>query len=174
MCGGRGERLKAGEKPLFVVCGMKLIDHSLLELKGFKILAVTSPFTPKTEEYLKAIGIEFYRASGKGFIEDYVETCKSLNISEKVLIVCSDLVYFRRGILREVADFYKKSKRSALKVLKAGSKEPVGINVVDASKICEEQEEVEFVIEDGDVINVNTLEDVKRAEELWRSRERGL
>ncbi len=52
MCGGRGTRLGKGEKPLFEVCGMKLIDHSLLQYRDFDIIAVTSPHTPATEGYL--------------------------------------------------------------------------------------------------------------------------
>ncbi|MCS7130969.1 MAG: NTP transferase domain-containing protein, partial [Archaeoglobaceae archaeon] len=78
MCGGKGERLKAGEKPLFKVCGLRLIDHALNALSSQEIIAVTSPYTPKTEEYLKNRGIKTFRATGNGFIEDYTEAIKQL------------------------------------------------------------------------------------------------
>lgn len=172
MCGGKGERLKAGEKPMLKVCGKRLIDHSLSELKDFEILAVTSPFTPNTEKYLESIGVKFYRAKGRGFIEDYIEACKILRICEPILIVSADLVYFRKGILKEVVNFYKISGKPALKVVSANR--PIGINVVDASMIDYEQDESIFIISEEDVVNINTIEDAKRAEEIWKLREKDL
>lgn len=167
MCGGEGSRLKAGEKPLFVVCGKRLVDHSLEELADFEVVAVTSPKCPKTEKYLRSLGVEVYRARGSGFVEDYVEACRSLQIREPVLIVSADLVYIRRGLLKEVASFYASTRKPALCVLAGGK--PVGINVVHAAMLDSAQEEDIFIISERDVVNVNTLDDARRAEALWMS-----
>ena len=51
MCGGKGKRLGTGEKPLFKVCGKRLIEYALDELKNYEIIAVTSPYTPETEKF---------------------------------------------------------------------------------------------------------------------------
>lgn len=164
MCGGRGTRLKRGEKPLFEVCGMKLIDHSLKALKKCEIIAVTSPFVPKTEEHLRNIGVPIFRAKGMGFVEDYRECSLYLSLKGPVLVTSADIVYLRDGIIDEVIEFYKKCGKMALKVIK--NSEAVGINVVIAD-FEGEQEEEEYIVED--IININTLEDVKRAELLWNS-----
>ncbi|MEM0350363.1 MAG: TIGR00454 family protein [Archaeoglobaceae archaeon] len=168
MCGGKGKRLNVGEKPLFEVCGMKLVDHSLKALKKYKIIAITSPFTPRTEKYLRDKGYEVYRAKGAGFVEDYRECINSLSLKGPLLIVSSDIVYLRDGIIDEVVDFYRNCGKIALKVIKDG--QPVGINIVIA-EIDGEQEEESYIVED--VININTLDDAKRAEQLWTSMRKG-
>ncbi len=173
MCGGQGKRLGVGEKPLFKVCGKRLVDHALTEIHT-EVVAVTSPYTPKTERYLRELGVEIYRASGKSFVEDYMEACIEMQIVEPVLIVSSDIVYLKRGLIDDVIDFYLKSEKMALKVVKGDL--PVGINVIDAFFIDYSQEEEIYIIGENDIINVNTMEDAKRAERLWtcmRKKERG-
>jgi adenosylcobinamide-phosphate guanylyltransferase len=170
MCGGRGMRLNRGEKPLFRVCGSRLIEHSLEELKDQDVIAVTSPYTPKTEYFLKEKDIAVYRASGSGFIEDYVEACVNLSIHEPVLIVSSDIVYIRRGLINRIVDAYFKSNTRALKVVR--DENPAGINIIDAFFIDDEQDEEIYNIGENDAVNINTLEDVKRAEKLWMLRKR--
>uniref|UniRef100_A0A7J2TGG7 TIGR00454 family protein n=1 Tax=Archaeoglobus fulgidus TaxID=2234 RepID=A0A7J2TGG7_ARCFL len=168
MCGGKGTRLGRGEKPLFEVCGMKLIDHSLNALKNCKVIAITSPYTPRTESYLRDRGYEFYRARGMGFIEDYRECIASLSLKGPLMIASADIVYLREGIIEEIIEFYRKCGKRALKVVKNG--EPVGINVIIAD-IDGEQDEESYIVED--VININTIEDAKRAESLWTSMKKG-
>lgn len=164
MCGGKGKRLGIGEKPLFKVCGKRLIEYALDELKNYEIIAVTSPYTPETEKFLRDLGIEVFRASGRGFIEDYREAIVELSITLPTLIVSSDLVYIRKNVVDDVVSYYFKSDKPALKVV--NSRGAVGINVIDAFFIYEEQEEEIYKIDDFDIININTLEDVIRAEEL--------
>jgi len=174
MCGGRGERLGRGEKPLFEVCGMKLISHALKEFKNFEVVAVTSPNTPQTEKFLLESGVEVYRASGKGFIEDYREACLKLSIKEPVFIACTDIVYLKKGIPEKAFEKYMESNKMALKVVMNGK--PVGLNIIDARFIDKMQEEEIYNIEKNSIVNVNTLKDVKRAEELWNmmKKEKGL
>lgn len=169
MCGGKGTRLGRGEKPLFEVCGFKLVDHSLMALRKHRIIAVTSPFTPKTEIYLRGRGIEIFRASGRGFIVDYRECIKSLALKGPVIIASADLVYLRDGIIEEIVEFYRKCGKMALKVIKGN--EPAGINIVIADFEGEQNEE-SYIVED--IVNINTINDAKRAEELWISMRKGL
>jgi len=168
MCGGRGTRLGRGEKPLFEVCGMRLIDHSINALKRCRLIGVTSPFTPRTEEYLIERGYEVYRAKGIGFIEDYRECIISLSLKGPLLIVSADLVYLRDGIIDEILEFYSRCGGKSLKVVKDGK--PVGINIVVA-EIEGEQDEESYIV--NEVINVNTPEDAERAEKLWISMKKG-
>ena len=168
MCGGRGERLKAGEKPLFEVCGTRLVDHALRALSSYEVIAVTSPYTPNTEEYLRKLGIRVFRARGLGFIEDFSEAIETLSLTGPVLIVCSDLVYLREGIIDEVVSHYARCGKKALKAVKNG--EAVGINIVFAGEEGEQEEE-SYIVED--VVNINTLEDAKKAENLWTTMKKG-
>ncbi|MEM0203301.1 MAG: TIGR00454 family protein [Archaeoglobaceae archaeon] len=168
MCGGKGRRLGKGEKPLFEVCGMKLIDHALRAFRNQCIVAVTSPFTPKTERYLLEKGIEVFRASGNGFIEDYRECIASLSLKGPIIVASTDIVYLRDGIIEEIVEFYKKCGKMALKVVKGN--EPAGINVILAD-FDGEQEEESYIVED--IVNINTVEDAERAEKLWISMRKG-
>lgn len=174
MCGGRGKRLGRGEKPLLEVCGMKLIEHALMEFKNFEVIAVTSPNTPQTEKFLLENGVEVYRSLGKGFIEDYREACLQLSIKEPVFIASADIVYLKRGIPERAVKRYMKSNKMALKVMMSGK--PVGLNIIDARFIDKTQEEEIYNIEKNSIVNVNTLKDVERAEELWimMKKEKGL
>jgi len=162
MCGGKGKRLNMGEKPLVKVCGKKLIDHSIQELREFELIIVTSPYVPKTEGYVKSRNFEVFRACGRGFIQDYIQTCIEYSISEPVLIVSSDIVYFQEGILEDVVSYYFKSNKPSLKVTNDGK--PVGINVIDPFFLDYKQEEEIYAR--NDIININTIEDLLRAEEI--------
>jgi len=164
MCGGRGRRLNMGEKPLAKVLSKRLVDHMLDNLAEFEVVAVTSPYTPRTEEYLKKQGVECFRAKGLGFVQDYMETVKQLKLFEPILIVSSDIVILKNNLIEEIVSFYFKSETKALQTV---STKPIGINIIDGYFIDDEQSEVLYKIDDWDAININTKEDIKRAEELW-------
>jgi adenosylcobinamide-phosphate guanylyltransferase len=170
MCGGRGTRLGRGEKPLFEVCGIRLVDHSLLQYRDFDVIAITSPNTPQTESYLAEKGVEVYRAAGKGYIEDYREACIELSIDEPVIVASADIVYLR-DIAHEIVERYMRITKPALTVVMDG--EPVGVNIIDALFINEEQEEEIYTIERDSLVNVNTPEDAERAERLWTTMREG-
>ncbi len=164
MCGGKGLRLGKGEKPLFKVCGLRLIEHALREFDDFEIIAVTSSNTPMTEKFLKDEGVEVFRASGDSFIADYQEACREMSIAEPVFVACTDLVYFK-PIAGKVLEVYLRSKARALRVV--SDEEPIGVNIIDAFFIDEEQEEEIYSVGKNVVVNINTIEDAKRAEDLW-------
>ena len=63
------------------------------------------------------------------------------------------------------------STKRALKVVVGGN--AVGLNIIDAFFINEEQEEEIYNVEKNSIINVNTLKDAERAEELWTMTRRG-
>ncbi len=172
MCGGKGTRLGRGEKPLFEVCGMKLVDHSLLQYKDFDVIGVTSPYTPETEKYLAERGVEIYRSAGRGYIEDYSEACDELSIDEPVVVASADIVYIR-DIAFDVVEAYMKTVKPALTVVMEG--EPVGVNIIDPLFSGWQEEEI-YSIEKDSIVNVNTIDDVKRAERLWTTmrKEKGL
>jgi len=168
MCGGKGTRLGMGEKPLVPLAGKKLVEHVLDELwMCDEVFAATTRNTPKTEEFLKKEGIRIVRTSGAGYVEDMVEALTELSITEPVLVVSADVFMARSNLILDVVDYYNRSTARALQTTYRDGV-AVGINVLDGMFLGEEeQEEVTYVVSRNDVVNVNTPEDLKRAEKIW-------
>ncbi len=74
MAGGRGTRMGGVEKALLEVDGRPVVEHVLMRLERVRslrrILCVTSPYTPRTTEHLRRLGLEVLTASGKGHYDD--------------------------------------------------------------------------------------------------------
>ena len=163
MCGGKGSRLGYIEKPMIFVSGKRLIDFAIWEIERAMLdaLFVTSPYTPHTEEYLRSKGMEIFRGKGAGYIEDLFLAVKENDIVCPVLTLNSDLYIARRGIVSEVVKAYMKSSFPAMSCIFKNGK-AVGINILDP--ILGEQDEEKFIINESDVINIDTFEDIRRAE----------
>jgi adenosylcobinamide-phosphate guanylyltransferase len=76
MCGGRASRMKnpGMEKPLLKVDGVAMVERVVSALASSdrfdRIVAATSPNTPKTNEFLKSKGIETIETAGEGYSQD--------------------------------------------------------------------------------------------------------
>jgi adenosylcobinamide-phosphate guanylyltransferase len=73
MCGGRGTRLGADEKPLVPVGGVPMVDRVLDALRESGVdrcHAVTSPSTPRTREHCRARGVDVVETPGDGYVAD--------------------------------------------------------------------------------------------------------
>lgn len=165
MCGGKGKRLGMGEKPLVEVLGKKLVDYMLDNLITFDVIAITSNYTPETEKYLRMQGIDYYKARGKSFVEDYMEAVKQLRLFEPLIVASSDIIIFKDDLIGDIVDFYFKVETKALQTIL--NYKPLGINIIDGYFIDEGQDEVIYKIDSKDAININTKKDIKKAEELW-------
>jgi adenosylcobinamide-phosphate guanylyltransferase len=164
MCGGKGTRLGMGEKPLVTLAGRKLIEYVLDELWICEdIFAATTRNTPRTEKFLKREGVEVVRTSGAGYIEDMVEALRKLSIAEPVLIISADLFIVKNNLLSDIIDYYNRFTARALQTAYYDGA-AAGINILDGMFLDEEQEEVTYRISRKDVVNINTPEDLKKAE----------
>ncbi len=161
MCGGRGSRLGFVEKPMIKVKGRRLIEHILeeIELVDLEVICVTSPYTKRTEDFLRKRGMEVFRGSGLGYIEDLKETLESYGILEPVFTANSDLYIVRKGIFSEFFRFYMTSDHPAMSMIYENGN-PVGINAFDP--FFDEQREEKFIIDERDIINVDTPQDLER------------
>jgi len=169
MCGGKGRRLNMGEKPMVRVGNRFLIDYVLDELWFCgEVYGVTTSNTPKTERYLRSQGIEVVRTSGKGYIEDYIEAISILGLFEPILVVSADLVILRENLILDIAEYYFSADRMALKAVNSDG-DAIGINIIDGMFLDGYQHEVTYKIEENEVINVNTKEDLRRAELCLRT-----
>lgn len=161
MCGGRGERLGFVEKPMIEIKGRRLIEFILEEIEsvGLDIVCVTSPYTKNTEIFLRERGHEIFRGSGKGYMNDLKETIESYMITEPVFTANSDLYIIRNGIFSEFFRFYMTSDYPAASMIYENGK-PVGINAFDP--LLGEQREEKFIINERDIINIDTPQDLER------------
>lgn len=93
MCGGRGTRLDVeGEKPLFEVGGVPMVDpvaDALRESRVDRVLGVVSPHTPATAAHLDARGIDTLETPGEGYVEDLLAAVEA--VGTPVLTVAADL-----------------------------------------------------------------------------------
>ncbi len=163
MAGGRGSRMGYVEKPMIVVKGVRLIDFVIQELEnaGIDAIYITSPHTLKTERYLHEMGMEVFRGNGKGYINDLFLAIKECEIVFPVMSINSDLYIARRGIVLEFVEAYMRSVLPSMSCVYRNGRR-TGINAFDP--ILEEQPEEKFIIDERDVMNIDTPEDSRRAE----------
>ena len=91
MCGGEGARLDRGEKPLFEVGGVPMVERVLGALEASDVdavYAVTAPQAPGTAERL-AGRLERIETDGEGYVADLGAALE--RVERPVLTVVSDL-----------------------------------------------------------------------------------
>lgn len=91
MCGGSGTRLDRGEKPLFEIGDVPMVERVLSALEASRIdtvYAVSSPKTPKTTRHL-AGRVEIVETDGEGYVEDLADALEA--VEQPVLSVVADL-----------------------------------------------------------------------------------
>ena len=201
MAGGVGSRFFtngwSGEKPMVKLRGMPLIDYMIDTLKRSasieRIFVVTSPSVPETQEYLAAReDVEVIPAPGLGYVGDMVHGMQAADIRAPALVVMSDLPLVTPELIDRVVSTYNQREEPALSVhtplyvcTKLGQRPtavfnrdgelivPCGINILDGSLINEEQPDFNLILPDTEVaLNVNTVQDLKRCEQLLLDKDR--
>lgn len=196
MAGGAGSRLGLNvEKPLLEVRGRKLIDYviqALLNSSIEEIFAILSPSALKTREYLEKSypNIKVVEAPGKGYIADYIYAVEKTGLREPFLLLAGDLPLITSVIIEEIIEVYGSVNKPALAVYvplslfeELGLKPsivlekfnikvvPSGINILHGGRIHEEQEEYVYISKKVELaVNLNTLDDLKFAEEFLSQR----
>lgn len=190
MAGGRGKRFSAEiEKPLASFLGKPLIDWVLEAVKSSSKVSsfyiVTSPYTPETEDKCLKEGLNVIRTDGKNYHEDLKQAIICKQLYHPVLILSSDLPALTGAFLDQIISKYEECGKPALTVLVpvekcmeigivATSTYPhlgklyavSGVNIIDGSKVFQEEMEQEVMVYDGieAAININSLEDLINAE----------
>ena len=190
MAGGRGTRMKLqGEKPLIRVGGKAMIKYVINALKRARkvddIVVAVTKHTPKTAEIMRKLSVKVLDTPGEGYVSDIQYAIKKLKLG-KVLTISADLPFITSEMIDHVVRYYERCGKPALAVVspirvyeKLGLKPeyrlevedriayPIGLNIVDGEKIDESEiEEEVFVLNDEELaININTIEDLKIAEQ---------
>ena len=108
MAGGRGSRMKIKDEKLLLHYKKPVIMHVIDALNHSacfdKILAVTSPNSPKTRDYLKENNITVLETEGKGYSKDLNKVLR--HVSDHVLVVSGDLPFLDGEIIRYIVSCY--------------------------------------------------------------------
>lgn len=181
MAGGLGTRLVAGEEKPMVKCGDKaMIDHVLEALKNCSSVSetfvATSANNPKTEKHVQHLGFRIIKTSGLDYVSDLRSAVKYVG-EGVVLVVGADLPLMTSKIIENVIERFKLSKKPTLSVhyaTKMGSV-PIGLNLFRAEHMTDDQlgEEVYASIDENLSVNVNTLNELKKAEALLKTKSNG-
>lgn len=189
MAGGKGTRMRSlGEKPVVKVGRTEMFKRVVSALEDSRqieeVVIASSPHTPNTTREAENLGLQVIITPGVGYVEDLRYALNRLGV-EHALVINSDLPFITGSIIDEVCDRYERSRKPALTVTTKTDKirelgfeptygqqglSPVGINVVGGPLIGNDEMDQEiFAIEDAlPLINVDTPEDVLRAERLLK------
>ncbi len=197
MAGGMGKRLGRDEKPLTPLCGKPLIQYALDALLGSRnisrIYVATSPRVERTNQWLSDLikdhgRIRIMQTPGKGFVNDMILAVERAGIKGQVFIMMADLPLVTSQLIDRIIEKYSRVNKPALSVhmrlevftrfglrpdtvfhKNGGFIVPCGINILDAGRIHEEQEDYNFILEDEELaLNVNKREDLEVCERYLR------
>ena len=195
MAGGKGKRFHSKiEKPLARFLGKPLINWVIDAVKSANrisdVYVVTSPNTLETEKKCLKEGLKVIRTDGKDYHHDLKQAVIKSQLNCPVLTVSSDLPALTGVFLDQIILAYEKIGKPALTVLvpieeckkiglstastytyKGAFYAVSGINIIDGSKIFEEELEQEVIISDNieAALNINSLEDLRNAEKYLES-----
>jgi len=93
MAGGKGTRMNSDSEKLLLNYKKPVILHVIGALKDSKcfkkVIAITSPNSPKTQKILEESGIEIIKTTGKGYVQDLNSVLSS--IDNDLLVTSGDL-----------------------------------------------------------------------------------
>jgi adenosylcobinamide-phosphate guanylyltransferase len=191
MAGGAGSRLALGEKPLISLCDRPMISYIIdaLLAAGCEPVVAASVRTPMTVNWCRAHGIAIVKTGGEGYIVDMVKAVHDLEEESPVMVSVSDIPCVSGDIILSVIERYCDCGKDALSTwvpsrlvqsCRGGMPYreevcgieacPAGINILRGDCIENEQEEFKFLLDEPRLaLNVNTREDLSRAEEIFRN-----
>ncbi len=189
LAGGNGRRLMMGEKPLVTIGGKPMIGYVIdaLRYAGCEVWVVTSARTPYTQNWCRAQKIEYFRASGAGYIEDIVEAVHDIGETGALITAVSDIPCISAGIIDEVISRYAASGKEACSawvpvalcrmtgtrsgyfgIVDGESACPAGLNILRGDLIDREQDELRILIRDHRLgFNINTREELEAAKDWF-------
>jgi len=191
MAGGSGSRLNLGEKPLVMCGGRPMISYVVDAYcnAGYEPVVAVTTRTPMTQNWCRAHEIAWYRAQGKGYVEDMIEVVTALDEISPLFVSVSDIPCLTSHMIKTIFGRYVKSGKNACstwvpaslvchdtepgcyyEVIDNVKACPVGVNILRGDKIRKQQDELQLLVSDpGLALNVNTRTDLMRAELFIRN-----
>ena len=192
MAGGLAQRLGCGEKSCIDLNGKTLISYiieALANANGVeRIFVSVTAATPQTKLLIESEykNLKIIEAAEGNYVGDMIYSIKKTEIIGPILVVMCDLPLVGSDIIEDVLAQYEKCEEPALSVYVPISlcKEigirpdtvfhkntklivPTGINILDASDICNEQPDYNYIVNDPRLaMNVNTPEDLEKCRQI--------
>ncbi|MCH8915149.1 MAG: NTP transferase domain-containing protein [Thaumarchaeota archaeon] len=108
MAGGKGIRMNLDNEKLLLKYKKPIILHVIDSLKNSncfsKILAVTSPNSPKTKTLLQENNVETFDTPGIGYVKDLNLALKTIN--DLVLVTSGDLPLLDKEVIQKIVTHY--------------------------------------------------------------------
>jgi len=191
MAGGRGSRLKMGEKPLVTLFGRPLIEYVALALEDSsvdRIFVATTDNVPRTKKWAAHRGLSVIETGGYGYVADMIEAVKNAEVQDPIMIIMADLPLVTSDLIDEIIEVYEELPEPALSThtpldlhSRLGRRPdslfnyqgrlivPAGINVLDGSEIEKEQEDFHLILERIELaVNVNVAGDLMLCEKIMQ------
>lgn len=191
MAGGKGTRLKMGEKPMAKLLGKRLIEYVVEALEASsleRIIVAVTKNVPETKAWAMDRRLETVDTQGVGYVADMVEAVECARITEPVMTITADLALVKPEIIDMVIEVYKTRPEPALSThtplglhSRIGRRPdslfnyqgqlivPAGINILDGKNIKFEQEDYHLILDRVELaVNVNTAEDLALCESVLR------
>jgi adenosylcobinamide-phosphate guanylyltransferase len=191
MAGGRGSRLKMGEKPLVTLFGRPLIDYVALALEDSSvdsIFVATTENVPRTREWAVERGLSVVETGSYGYVADMIEAVKKAGVTDPIMIIMADLPLVTSDLIDEIIEVYEGRPEPALSThtpldlhSRMGRRPdslfnyqgrlivPAGINVLDGAEIEKEQEDFHLILERIELaVNVNVAGDLMLCEKIMQ------
>ena len=191
MAGGRGSRLKMGEKPLVTLFGRPLIDYVALALEDSsvdRIFVATTENVPRTREWAVERGLAVVETGSYGYVADMIEAVKKAEVTDPIMIIMADLPLVTSDLIDEIIEVYEGRPEPALSThtpldlhSRLGRRPdslfnyqgrlivPAGINVLDGHEIEKEQEDFHLILERIELaVNVNVAGDLMLCEKIMQ------
>jgi adenosylcobinamide-phosphate guanylyltransferase len=181
------------EKPLLKVEGIAMVERVISALAGSyrfdRIVAAISPYTQKTNEFLKSKGIETIETAGEGYSQDLSRLLSKLK-PQKIVAVPGDIPLLNSQIVNEILnniiedDDDRQEQEPAISIiLEKGFVEEIGVkpSIVLMNQYChsgitifntmavgtEPVKERYIIMNRKEIaLNVNTKEELELAEKL--------
>lgn len=189
MAGGRGSRLKMGEKPMVKLFGRPLIDYVALALEDSsvdRIFVSTTENVPKTKQWAEERGLYVVETGSYGYVADMIEAVKKADVRDPIMVIMADLPLVTPDLIDEIIEVYEGRPEMALSThtplslhSRLGRRPdslfnyrgqlivPAGINVLSGAEIEKEQEDFHLIMERMELaVNVNVARDLMLCEKI--------
>ena len=191
MAGGRGSRLKMGEKPLVKLFGRPLIDYVVLALEESlveRIFVSTTENVPSTRKWAAERDLYVLETGSYGYVADMIEAVKKADVRDPIMVIMADLPLVTSELIDQIIEVYQERPEPALSThtplslhSRMGRRPdslfnyrgqlivPAGINVLRGAEIEKEQEDFHLIIERMELaVNVNVPEDLMLCEKIMQ------
>lgn len=189
MAGGRGSRLKKGEKPMVTIFGRRLIEYVALALEessAERIHIAITENVPLTRAWALDWNLSVLDTPGMGFVPDMISAVKAAEVTDPIMVIMADLPLITSELIDSIIEIYEDRPEPALSThtpldlhRRLGRRPdslfnyrgqlivPSGINVLDGEEIEREQEDYHLIMERIELaVNVNVAEDLRLCERI--------